>query len=124
MIIITKITEIAIAVSGDFIVKQKEAERTENYQDLAIKINRVCNINTRALPVVVDALGVQHRLNHCLTCKDGAALALQKFDGLSQGLLRSLRWTGPCVHNHALIRPSPRGDMSADKVLKKTLVQK
>ena len=57
---------IDIAVPGDFRVKDREAEKIEKYQDLAMEIGRMWKTKTKVVPVVVGALGAQHRLKHWL----------------------------------------------------------
>jgi len=47
-------------------VKDKEAEKIEKYQDLAMEIGRMWKTKTKVVPVVVGALGTQHRLKHWL----------------------------------------------------------
>ena len=53
---------IDIAVPGDFRVIEKESEKIEKYQDLALELRRVWKTKTRIIPIVIGALGAKHRI--------------------------------------------------------------
>ena len=55
-----------VAVPGDFRVKDKESEKIEKYQDLALEINRMWNTTTRVVPIVIGALGASYRIRDWL----------------------------------------------------------
>ena len=57
---------IDVAVPGDFRVKDKESEKIEKYQDLALEINRMWNTTTRVVPIVIGALGASYRIRDWL----------------------------------------------------------
>ena len=46
-----------IAIPGDLRVREKEIEKREKYQDLAIKIRRLWKTSVKVVPIVVGALG-------------------------------------------------------------------
>ena len=48
---------IDIAISGDRNVFKKEAEKTLNYKDLTKEIQRMWNIKTKVIPVIIGATG-------------------------------------------------------------------
>ena len=48
---------IDIAVPGDLRVKEKELEKREKYQDLAIEMRRLWKTSVKIVPIVVEALG-------------------------------------------------------------------
>jgi hypothetical protein len=48
---------IDIAISGDRNVIKKEAETILKYKDLTIEIQRMWNVKTRAIPVIIGATG-------------------------------------------------------------------
>ena len=48
---------IDVAISGDRNVVKKEAEKILKYKDLTIEIQRMWNIKTRAIPVIIGATG-------------------------------------------------------------------
>jgi hypothetical protein len=48
---------IDVAISGDRNVIKKEAENILNYKDLTIEMQRMWNIKTRVIPVVIGATG-------------------------------------------------------------------
>ena len=53
---------IDIAVPGDFRVKEKESEKIEKYQDLALEVTRMWKTTARVIPIVIGALGAKHRI--------------------------------------------------------------
>jgi hypothetical protein len=48
---------IDVAISGDRNVIKKEAENILKYKDLTIEIQRMWNIKTRVIPVIIGATG-------------------------------------------------------------------
>ena len=48
---------IDIAISGDRNVIKKEAEKILKYKDLTIEIQRMWNVKTKAIPVIIGATG-------------------------------------------------------------------
>jgi hypothetical protein len=48
---------IDVAVSGDRNVIQKEAEKIAKYKDLTTEIQRVWNVKTRVIPVIIGVTG-------------------------------------------------------------------
>jgi hypothetical protein len=46
---------IDVAIPGDRNVIQKEAEKISKYKDLTIEIQRVWNVKTRVIPVIIGA---------------------------------------------------------------------
>jgi len=48
---------IEVAISGDRNVIMKEAEKTLKYKDLTIEIQRMWNVKTKVIPVVIGATG-------------------------------------------------------------------
>jgi hypothetical protein len=48
---------IDLAISGDRNVIKKEAEKILKYKDLTIKIQRMWNVKTRVIPVIIGATG-------------------------------------------------------------------
>ena len=48
---------IDVAISGDRNVIKKEAENILKYKDLTIEIQRMWNVKTREIPVVIGATG-------------------------------------------------------------------
>ena len=48
---------IDVAISGDRNVIKKEAEKILKYKDLTIEIQRVWNVKTKAIPVIIRATG-------------------------------------------------------------------
>jgi hypothetical protein len=48
---------IDVAISGDSNVIQNEAEKTLKYKDLTIEIQRMWNVKTGAIPVIIGATG-------------------------------------------------------------------
>ena len=46
-----------IAIPGDLRVKEKEIEKREKYQDLAMEIRRLWKTSVKVMPIVVGALG-------------------------------------------------------------------
>jgi hypothetical protein len=48
---------IDVAVSGDRNVIKKEAEKVLEYKDLTIEIQRIWNVKTRVIPVIIGATG-------------------------------------------------------------------
>jgi len=50
-------TLIHVAISGDRNVIKKEADKILKYKDLAIEIQRMWNVKTRVIPVIIGATG-------------------------------------------------------------------
>jgi len=48
---------IDVAISGDRNVIKKEAEKTLKYKDLTIEIQRMWNVKTKVIPVLIGATG-------------------------------------------------------------------
>jgi hypothetical protein len=48
---------IDVAVPGDRNVIQKEAEKILKYKDLTIEIQRMWDVKTRVIPVIIEATG-------------------------------------------------------------------
>jgi hypothetical protein len=48
---------IDVAIPGDRNVTQKEAEKILKYKDLTIEIQRMWNVKTRVIPVIIEATG-------------------------------------------------------------------
>jgi hypothetical protein len=48
---------IDITISGDRNVIKKEAEKILKYKDLTIEIQRMWNVRTRVIPVIIGATG-------------------------------------------------------------------
>jgi hypothetical protein len=48
---------IDVAISGDRNVIKKGAEKIIKYKDLTIEIQRMWNVNTRVIPVIIGATG-------------------------------------------------------------------
>jgi hypothetical protein len=48
---------INVAISGDRNVIKKEAEKILKYKDLTIKIQRMWNVKTKVIPVIISATG-------------------------------------------------------------------
>ena len=48
---------IDVAISGDRNVIKKEAEEIIKYKDLAIEIQRMWNVKTNVIPVIIGATG-------------------------------------------------------------------
>jgi len=48
---------IDVAISGDRNVIQKEAEKILKYKDLTIEIQRMWNVKTKVIPVIIGATG-------------------------------------------------------------------
>jgi len=48
---------IDVAISGDRNVFKKEAEKTLKYKDLKIEIQRMWNVKTKVIPVIIGATG-------------------------------------------------------------------
>jgi hypothetical protein len=46
-----------VAIPGDWNVIQKEGERILKYKDLTIEIQRMWNVKTRVIPVIIGAIG-------------------------------------------------------------------
>ena len=46
---------IDVAISGDRNVTKKEAERTVKYEDFTVEIQRMCNVQTKVIPVIIQA---------------------------------------------------------------------
>jgi hypothetical protein len=46
-----------VAIPGDKNVIQKEAEKILKYKDLTIEIQRMWNVKTRVIPVIIGATG-------------------------------------------------------------------
>jgi len=48
---------IDVAISGDRNVIKKEAVKILRYKDLTIEIQRIWNVKTKAIPVIIGATG-------------------------------------------------------------------
>jgi len=48
---------IDVAISGDRNVFKKEAEKILKYKDLTIEIQRMWNVKTKVIPVIIGAAG-------------------------------------------------------------------
>ena len=48
---------IDVAISGDSNVIKKEAEKILKYKDLTIEIQRMWNVKTKVIPVIIGATG-------------------------------------------------------------------
>jgi len=48
---------IDVAISGERNVIKKEAEKILKYKDLAIEIQRIWNVKTKMIPVIIGATG-------------------------------------------------------------------
>jgi hypothetical protein len=48
---------IDVAISGDRNVIKREAEKILKYKDLTIEIQRMWNVKTRVIPVIIGATG-------------------------------------------------------------------
>jgi len=48
---------INVAISGDRNVIKKEAEKILKYKDLTTEIQRMWNVNTKVIPVIIGAIG-------------------------------------------------------------------
>jgi len=48
---------IDVAISGDRNVTKKEPERILKYKDLTIEIQRVWNVKTEVIPLIIGATG-------------------------------------------------------------------
>jgi hypothetical protein len=48
---------IDVAIPGDRNMVQKEAEKILKYKDLTIEIQRMWNVKTRVIPVIIGATG-------------------------------------------------------------------
>jgi hypothetical protein len=48
---------IDVAVSGDRNVIKKEADKILKYEDLTVEIQRMWNVNTEVIPVIIGATG-------------------------------------------------------------------
>jgi len=53
---------IDVAISGDRNVVKKEAKKILKYKDLTIEIQRMCNIKTKVIPVIIGATGTISKL--------------------------------------------------------------
>jgi len=49
---------IDVAISGDRNVIKKEAEKILKYKDLTIEIQRMWNVKTKVMPVIIGATGI------------------------------------------------------------------
>jgi len=50
-------TLIDVAISGDQNVVKKEAKKILKYKDFTTEIQRMCNIKTKVIPVIIGATG-------------------------------------------------------------------
>jgi hypothetical protein len=46
-----------VAISGDRNVIKKEAEKIIKYEDLTMEIQRIWNVKTKVIPVIIGATG-------------------------------------------------------------------
>jgi hypothetical protein len=53
---------IDVAISGDRNVIKKEAEEILKYKDLTIEIQRMWNVKTKVIPVIIGATGTISKL--------------------------------------------------------------
>ena len=53
---------IDVAISGDRNVIKKEAEKILKYKDLTIEIQRIWNVKTKVMPVIIGATGTVSKL--------------------------------------------------------------
>jgi hypothetical protein len=53
---------IDVAISGDKNVIKKEAEKILKYEDLTIEIQRMWNVKTKVIPVIIGATGTNSKL--------------------------------------------------------------
>jgi len=53
---------IDVAISGDRNVIEKETEKILIYKDLTIEIQRMWNVRTKAIPVIIGATGAISKL--------------------------------------------------------------
>jgi hypothetical protein len=53
---------IDVAISGDRNVIKKEAEKILKYKDLTIEIQRMWNVKTKVIPVIIGATGTISKL--------------------------------------------------------------
>jgi len=53
---------IDVAISGDRNVIKKEAEKIPKYKDLTIEIQRMWNVKTKVIPVIIGATGTISKL--------------------------------------------------------------
>ena len=53
---------IDVAISGDRNVIRKETEKIRKYKDLKIEIQRMWNVKTKVIPVVIGATGTVSKL--------------------------------------------------------------
>jgi len=47
-----------VAISGDRNVIKKEAEKILKYKDLRMEIQRMWNVNTKVIPVIIGAIKI------------------------------------------------------------------
>jgi hypothetical protein len=52
---------INVAISGDRSVTKKEAEKILKYKDLTIEIQRMWNVKTKVIPVIIGANGTNSK---------------------------------------------------------------
>ena len=52
---------IDVAISGDINVIKKEADKILKYKDLTIEIERMWNVKTKVIPVIIGATGTFQR---------------------------------------------------------------
>jgi hypothetical protein len=55
---------INVAISGDRNVTKKEAEKILKYKDLTIEIQRMWNVKTKVIPVIIGATGTILKIMH------------------------------------------------------------
>jgi len=53
---------IDVAISGDRNVIKKEAEEILNYKEVTIEIQRMWNVKTKVIPVIIEATGTISKL--------------------------------------------------------------
>ena len=54
-----------VAIPEDFHVRDKEAEKISQYQDLALEVSRMQNTKSKVIPIVIGALRAVSLLTEC-----------------------------------------------------------
>jgi hypothetical protein len=76
---------IDIAISGDRNVIKKEAEEILKYKDLAIEIQRMWNVKTKVIPVIIGATGTISKSFRKYVSNDMVCLRNISVDTLHKG---------------------------------------